>query len=398
MSNVANFASLETIEEEASLWIVKFEGDDEPADGDIVEFNAWMNQSEVHRDTLLKLSASWSEMDMLSQLAVPVKEKTQDHRSWFKALLVVCISPFITRRDTQVSSKDGVATFGSFGAVAVTAFSIALIFSVGIYFSPDLLSNKSNLYSTKLGQQLNQTLPDGSTLWLNTDSEVEVRFEENLRRLNLIKGEAHFEVVHNPERPFEVYVGDRMVRAVGTAFSVRKHSHIVKVTVTEGKVDLAIVEESPLMGEMLGEELNTQEKAGDTTLSNKTVKTESVIGSLIAGQSVSLPDSSAMLESTELVAEVAGQIVTVELHDLKRKMSWMEGTLVFAGESLDEVVSEVSRYAPIRIEVADTSLSTLRIGGQFQVGKTDELFDVLQSSFGVEVRYLDDRHVQIHAK
>ena len=59
---------------------------------------------------------------------------------------------------------------------------------------------------------------------------------------------------------------------------------------------------------------------------------------------------------------------------------------------------EVSRHTPIVIEVTDPKLKKLRIGGQFQAGETDALFDVLESGFGIKINRLSEGHVQLNAK
>ena len=83
---------------------------------------------------------------------------------------------------------------------------------------------------------------------------------------------------------------------------------------------------------------------------------------------------------------------------MTRFLSWKEGKLVFAGESLEEVVQEVTRHTQIKIDVIDPQLKSMRIGGQFQVGETDTLFYVLESGFGISVKKLNDHHVQLHVK
>ena len=79
-------------------------------------------------------------------------------------------------------------------------------------------------------------------------------------------------------------------------------------------------------------------------------------------------------------------------------MSWIEGKLIFEGESLEEVIDEVSRYTALQIDVLDPDLKKIRIGGQFQIGETDALFDALENGFGLKVSRLSDRHIQINAE
>ena len=70
---------------------------------------------------------------------------------------------------------------------------------------------------------------------------------------------------------------------------------------------------------------------------------------------------------------------------------------MFDGEPLESVVREVSRYTSIEIELVDARLKTLLIGGQFQIGETDALLDVLQTGFGLKVSRISESHVQILA-
>jgi transmembrane sensor len=77
-------------------------------------------------------------------------------------------------------------------------------------------------YATKVGEQRQVRLADGSLAALNTDSQLDVAYSTGRRDLTLRQGEAWFQVAHNAARPFEVHVGPVHVRATGTAFSVRR--------------------------------------------------------------------------------------------------------------------------------------------------------------------------------
>ena len=81
-------------------------------------------------------------------------------------------------------------------------------------------------------------LADGSSLVLAQDSLALVRFTRHVRSLTIERGEAYFEVRHEPDRPFEVQAAAVRVTAVGTAFNVARRNGRVTVTVTEGTVDV----------------------------------------------------------------------------------------------------------------------------------------------------------------
>ena len=84
-----------------------------------------------------------------------------------------------------------------------------------------------------------------------------------------------------------------------------------------------------------------------------------------------------------------------EKQSLKRRLAWLGGQLIYAGEGLDKVIADVGRYTPIYIEIIDPALADIRIGGQFKVGETEALFKVLEVGFALKVNRLSEFHVQI---
>ena len=95
---------------------------------------------------------------------------------------------------------------------------------------------RSDAVVTGVGEQRTLTLEDGTRIQLNTDTRAVVRYDERLRRVELEKGEAMFEVARRPDWPFVVTAGDRQIRALGTAFVVRREAEVLAVTLVEGKV------------------------------------------------------------------------------------------------------------------------------------------------------------------
>jgi transmembrane sensor len=75
---------------------------------------------------------------------------------------------------------------------------------------------------------------------LNTDSAIRTNFNDKLRRIDLLRGEALFDVTKDAARPFVVVAGEVRVRAVGTSFTVRARDNgQVNVLVREGVVEVS---------------------------------------------------------------------------------------------------------------------------------------------------------------
>ncbi|MFT5674839.1 MAG: transmembrane sensor [Paraglaciecola sp.] len=381
MSDIAQFPNTALIEEEACQWIVKFEGDVPPSKTEIEQFQYWMTQSATHKATLLRLASTWNDMGVLSGLSVPLGYRRPSMRSHIKKWVIYPLQTLVTLSILLARTVNNIPR-----RVAILPM-LAVLLTIGIssWYVSYQPTFQDNVYITSLGEHSFHTLEDGSVLWLNTNTQVEVDYSESKRRINLLQGQAHFEVKPDPERPFEVYAGNRMIRAVGTAFSVYRLDDRIEVMVTEGKVDLSIAQNTLLITPE--EDLNSDNLPHTGEASEpQTIK---VLTSLVAGQSAVIPTTSSEPEAAITELEHGEQI---------RKLSWLEGKLVFAGESLEEVVREVSRHTPIHIEVSDPNLRNLRIGGQFQAGETDALFDVLESGFGIKITRLSNSHVQLHSK
>jgi len=69
--------------------------------------------------------------------------------------------------------------------------------------------------------------------------------------------------------------------------------------------------------------------------------------------------------------------------------------LVYAGEPLSRVVADVGRYTSVKIEIADQRLNDMQVGGYFEVGKIDRIFEALEKNFRVRVQWMDSEHVRL---
>jgi transmembrane sensor len=197
-------------------------------------------------------------------------------------------------------------------------------------------------YDTGLGELRQVPLSDGSMIDINTQSAVEVAMQPNVREVTLTRGEAWFKVAHDKRRPFVVSAGRIRVRAVGTAFSVRRRDEGADVIVTEGVV------ETWTLGE---EDRRVQVAAGSKA-------------------------SIAEYESPKVVEASA---------DLQRSLAWREGQIVLEGETLDEAVAQFNRYNAKKLVISDPALAEEKLVGQFRATEPQTFAGAVATTLGATV-------------
>lgn len=363
MDNVRRFHNEDEVLAEARAWVLKFNGDSAPNQDDILELRKWAAQSPRHREALERATEFWTDANLLSELAVPLA-RVRSKPKVGALLWYADLKSSWTRLTAAVVVLAAVATFA-------------------VYFGQQIGWNGADqgIYRTAVGEQRVLTLADGSAVQLDTDSQIRVEYQPQLRTVHLLRGKAHFEVEGNPERPFEVRAGTGLVRAVGTAFSVQLVDESVKVIVEEGRVDLARVA-LPVSAETNGKSLpaNKSDPAEQNPRQPTDGLNEQIFLSLEQGQGV-------------VFGSGRDDIVELAEKAMAKEQAWRRGLLIFAGEPLKEVLREVTRYTNTNVEITDPSLENLMIGGRFRVGELDALLDVLQAGFGVRVSYVDQEHI-----
>jgi transmembrane sensor len=204
------------------------------------------------------------------------------------------------------------------GAIAATML-------VGVGAGWEVLSRRGR-FSTGKGETKVVALKDGSVVTLNTASEILVNYSDELRSVELIHGEALFDVAKNKARPFVVGAGDTSVRVVGTSFSVRRFDAApIQVLVREGIVEV----------------FKPAAKLKPIRISANTL-------------AVAPPDD----------ADIAARPVPVA--QLHRAMAWQNGQIAFEGETLAQAAVEFSRYSDTRIVIDDPALAKEEIAGLFK--------------------------------
>ncbi|MET3528175.1 FecR family protein [Phenylobacterium koreense] len=209
-----------------------------------------------------------------------------------------------------------------------------------------VMATRGPAYSTDVGAQQVVRLEDGSVVRLNTDSKVRVRYGQHVRRLVLERGQAYFEVAHDGGRPFVVEAGDAQVRALGTKFDVQRTEGKTRVTLVEGRVEVA--------------------RAG--TPSAWTLKPNEQI---TLGEAAPRPGPA----------------------DVPQATSWTIGRLRFLDTPLVKAVDEVNRYSRTKIVLDAGDVAQVRINGAFETGDTAAFVSAVTELFGLTAARTDDRIV-----
>ncbi len=201
---------------------------------------------------------------------------------------------------------------------------------------------------TAAGERREVTLADGSIVSLAPASEVRVRFASTERDLWLLRGEAFFRVHKNPQRPFIVEVNGNRVRAVGTAFGVRREQADAVVTVVEGVVSVS---------------------AGQAP-------------SLPAGQA---PAAAPLLlgANQQLRIPNDGTRPSVKVINGSIEVAWTAGELIFDDEALSDVVRRFNAHNRLQIVIMDSVLAARRVSGVFRASDPESFVTFIQAAGGV---------------
>jgi len=331
-----NESTADRIEAEAARWLARLDASPESAD-ETAAFEAWRSASPEHDAAYRRLHATWRRLDRINALRPGIAEPV------FDDLLAPRPRAFALRRL-------------SIAAMLVLAVGLgALVLDAEFQKTPEVQ------YAASVGERRHLQLEDRSTVTLNTDSSVVVRYRQRERDVELRSGEAHFKVEKDASRPFVVKVRDLRVRAVGTAFAVRIRDHGVEVLVDEGVVAV--------------------------TRDGVPAPTSKGLG---AGQVGFYADTA--------TADRQPTIRNLTPVEVSRKLAWEEGHLAFAGETLAQAVTEFNRYNRNKMVVADPALESLRIGGHFKVNDGPAFVHALTQSFDIEAVESPDGTVMLRAK
>lgn len=192
------------------------------------------------------------------------------------------------------------------------------------------------VFAAPAGEQREVVLADNSVVHLDVGSEISVDMSSTARDVSLVRGRALFDVAKDPLRPFTVSAGGVRTTALGTRFQVHNGPERVVVVLTEGSVAVA------------------PENA------------ESWKERLVPGEQLSVDGRRASPVKQSV--------------DTYMATSWSRGRLVFRGTPLAEALEEVNRYSIRKLRLADPSLGSIPVAGNFIAGDSELVLSAFEAA------------------
>lgn len=302
----------EPILEEAAIWQARLrEADLAPGEERKLkaEFNTWLLQDPLHRQAFAEMESLWGALEEpVAQVLAESPQTTKVRTRWLPQL--------------------------------ATAACLVLALLIGIGWQQDWATEWQSDYITSVGEQKPVTLDDGSRIILNTQSALAVDFSGNQRRVQLLKGEAWFDVVSDATRPFIVETEKGSVEVTGTQFNVRLQESGALVSLDEGEVQLR------------------------------------TLGSDQQNIVVLEPGQQARLS-------LLG-ISNPQPFDPTVVKAWQRGQFVFYKAPLSEVVMTLNRYRSGQIFITDDQLNNLKVSGVFSTENPEKALEVITNTLPVK--------------
>jgi transmembrane sensor len=267
-----------------------------------------VRSSPEHLRAYLEIAAIWNESAALDQAAkLRIAENVE---------ALANVVPLPSAGAPMPVTKHPLSLYARYARVS--AFAAAALLCVGLGLGYQL--TRAPVYTTEIGEQRSVRLVDGSTVELNSRTHIRVRYSRAERRIEMLSGQALFQVSHDAARPFIVWSDSAQVKAVGTRFDVNLKHRATVVTVIEGRVAI-------------------QHQRPDPT---------PVF--LAAGEQITLTPRAFMQPTRTNVGAVT---------------AWTQHQLVLDAAPLAEVAEEFNRYSARPLIVQDQGHPELRLSGVF---------------------------------
>lgn len=248
--------------------------------------------------------------------------------------------------------------FSAFQYGIAASLFIALLAGI-LYFNwsgSGQLPRYAENFVAKKGEKKKIVLLDGTVVFLNGDSKIEVSRDFNHHDRNVkLTGEAYFDVKHNKRKPFYVQTKDFKITVLGTAFNVKSYAneHESAATLIRGTIKLE-----------------------DNTGQNKNIIV------LKAGQKITYHLAGGQLNSSPSLSGTEANPPKIEVNNLTVmnklivESAWTNNNLVFLNNNFEEIKEQLERWFNITIEFQDEEVARYIYTANF---KNEDILTVLRN-------------------
>ena len=199
------------------------------------------------------------------------------------------------------------------------------------WLSMPTLQGLGSDYATVAGERREVLLNDGSRLWLDSASVVDVDLQGATRTVRLRQGRVFAQVVHDG-RPFVVHVDEAKVEVLGTRFSVSREAGGDEVVLLSGRVR------------------------------------------------VSTPAQQQLLAPGQRLMVHGGQVDAPQTVDAERLLAWRTGQLRVREVPLQQVLQQLAGYQGKRLVLLNEQAGQRRVSGSFNLDQAESALDALVTS------------------
>lgn len=236
---------------------------------------------------------------------------------------------------------------------------------------------RPGVYETGFGEQRTIELSDHSHVVLDSNTRIRATLTADARTIEITRGQAQFNVVHDPARPFKVRVGDHTIVDVGTVFTVEYVDQTVQVALLEGKVAV-----------LTPNTTNTHD--GSERQSAPTIPAAVPVDSA--------PQTIELSAGEELRFAQNGKATVTPEADIEAATAWREGKVIFHEEPLREAVRRLNRYSHIQLQIDGDALANLSVNGVFEAGDSRAFAEAVEVGLPVRADYSQSDVITLRMK
>jgi ferric-dicitrate binding protein FerR (iron transport regulator) len=285
----------------------------------------WLAESDKHQQIFQSLEKEWRFLNKETEPILPNKEQVWKN---IRNRIEVPFNSYAYSRQTLLKYT-GIAA------------SVALL--IGLCISFLFINEKTQAMQftahTPMGEKAQLTLPDSSTVWLNSGSTLTYSTKA-WRRIVHLDGEAFFEVTKNRRKRFEVHTGDVRVQVHGTSFNVSsyKTDPDIAVSLESGAVSLFNDKNGDLLTRLSPNQMGIVSRS---QLSCHIVVDDPIVTKLWTNNILKIYNND-IYEVTKKLERWYGVNITVENGNSDSRYAFVVKT-----ESLKELLDLLSKMTPI---------------------------------------------------